>query len=72
MATPTDALAYGPRRDQATSTGTADQAAQQPVEDDINHPNVPRVPPPLRCGEGIGTLRLCLNSLTTKQNRMVK
>ena len=40
MATPTDALAHGPRRDQTTgaSTGAADQDAQQPV-DDINHPS---------------------------------
>lgn len=37
MATPTDALAHGPRRDQATNTDTADQAAQ-PV-DDVNHPS---------------------------------
>ena len=42
MATPTDALAHGPRRDQSTdnSTDTADQATQQQqVEDDINHPS---------------------------------
>lgn len=39
MATPTDSLAHGTRRDQATSTDTADQAAQQTVEDDVNHPS---------------------------------
>lgn len=39
MATPTDAIAHGPRRDQATSTDTADHATQQQVEDDINHPS---------------------------------
>ena len=39
MATPTDALAHGPRRDQTASTDTADQATQQQVEDDINHPS---------------------------------